>query len=75
MERDRIHQEDWELEERAPSLPSRRELNQKKRRSTGNRRKKKRTNIEFPLVKIMLFLFFTIVTAMFTYPIWNSSLQ
>ncbi|WP_090840531.1 hypothetical protein [Alkalicoccus daliensis] len=61
-------------EEEVSSLPSRKELRQTKRRSSRKRRKKKKNTIEFPLMRICLLLFFSIVTAMFTYPVWIDAL-
>lgn len=77
MENERIYDEDldYEMEEKAPSLPSRRDHQVQRRTSKNRRRKRKSSSIEFPMVRIMLVLFFTIVTAMFTYPVWTAPLQ
>lgn len=73
MEREIVDYEEAE-EEGVPSLPSRRDLRQSKRSTSRKKKKKKRIQIEFPLMRICLLLFFTLVVAMFTYPVWIKSI-
>ncbi|MFC4737990.1 hypothetical protein ACFO4L_15560 [Bacillus daqingensis] len=64
-----------EEQEETP-LPSRRDRHSSRSAPRKRKKKKKKTgNVQFPLVRIWLVLFFTIVAAMFTYPVWIEQIR
>ncbi|MDQ0257674.1 hypothetical protein J2S74_005136 [Evansella vedderi] len=61
------------------NLPSRKEVHQSKGEFSGKTRKenkndKKKKQVQFPLVRILLILFLLLVAAVVTYPIWVEKL-
>lgn len=62
-------------EESVPPLPSRKTMQRKKSPFKSISRRKKKKNLEFPLIRICLLLFFTIITAVATYPVWIEQIR